>query len=92
MENTTTNRGSWTQFMGEFWGTHPEGLTPEEGEQFVAAYERHVNEILARYGITMLGNGEFVGPLDAPGLPEDEWERDDLKFELSDFDFDWGTL
>ena len=88
-----TDHGNWTRLMGDMWGTPIDGLTEEENEKFYTAYEDHVNEILAEYGITMLGNGDFIGPIDEPGLPEPYTdEHEELKFELSNFEFDWDTL
>ena len=71
--------------MGELWVNPIDGLTEDENAKFYAAYGEHVDAILAEYGITMLGDGEFI---DAVGLPHDYEELD----ELSNFDFDWTTL
>lgn len=88
-----TDHGSWTRLMGETWGTPIDGLTVEESDAFHAAYGEHVDAVLERYGICMLGCGDFIGPIDAPGLPEPYTvEHEDLVSELSDFDFDWSTL
>lgn len=90
---TYTNYGSWVSLMGEMWGAPIDGLTAEENDAFYTAYGEHVDAILEKYGIYMTGDGEFIGPIGAPGLPEPYTaERDELKLELSNFDFDWDTL
>lgn len=88
-----TDHGSWMRLMGETWGTPIDGLTIEENDKFYTAYGEHVDTILARYGLCMLGNGDIIGPIDEPGLPEPYTDdHDELVFELSDFDFDWNTI
>ena len=88
-----TDHGNWTRLMGETWGTPIDGLTEEENDTFYTAYGEYVDAILERYGIFMMGYGDFIGPIDAPGLPEPYTdEHEEFVFELSNFDFDWNTL
>lgn len=58
---------TWTRLFSEHYPNpasfDPEGLMPEEyGQACVEKQENAANAYLEPYGMTLLGNGEIVGP------------------------------
>lgn len=81
--NPATLYTTWTRLFGErfdqAYDSDPYGefeLSDEEREQDYADFLDYVEPILASYGLTILGNGEIIGPV---GLDVD---LDDLKERL----------
>lgn len=97
MNTPTTTHATWSQLFKETWPIDPRNYGPALSDEQVRRYqdaeEEYVDNVLKPYGLTILGNGEIIGSVDAEGLPEPYTEEyEDVIEALSAFEPDWDDV